>query len=306
MDVQYETEVTSDQIDHLGHMNVRFYGIHARAGADRLLASLGLLGRADQVVFQRDSIVRHLREQLVGAPLAVRGGVVAATAQAVRLYQELVNTTTEEVAATFVTSFELEDRRTREAVPLDAEVVDAGHRAIVAAPVERLPRTIVAEQDPTTGAPTLATLRDLDLAMRLPRVIDPAFCDDDGFVAATDLAELVWSGEATPGREFRPLADLADGVQLGFATLESRATWARPARAGDRVQSFDAVIELRAKTMVTRHWLMEVDSAELIAVLEVVNVAFDTARRRAVEIPEALRVRMGARLLPELGPPTPD
>ena len=305
MDVWYETEVTSDQIDHLGHMNVRFYGVHARAGANRLLASLGLAANADQVVFQRDSIVRHLREQLVGAPLAVRGGVLGATAQALRLYQELVNTETEEVAASFVTSFELEDRRSRETVPLEAAMVEAADRAIVAAPVERLPRTIVADQDPTAGAPTLATLRELDLAMRLPRVIDPAGADEDGFVAATDLAELIWSGEATPGREFRPLAELADGVQLGFATLESRATWARPARAGDRVQSFDAVIELRPKTMVTRHWLMEVDSADLIGVLEVVNVAFDTSRRRAIEIPEALRVRMAARLLPEMGAKDP-
>ena len=302
MDVRYETEVTPDQIDHLGHMNVRFYGIHARAGADRMLASLGLVGEADQVVFQRDSIVRHLREQLVGAPLAVRGGVLQAGTPAVRLYQELVNTATDEVAATFVTSFELQDRRTREALALPTAVVDAARRDIVAPPVERLPRTIVADRDPTAAAPTLATLRDLDLAMRLPRFIDPAACDEDGFVAATDLAELVWSGEATPGREFRPLSDLADGVQLGFATLESRATWTRPARAGDQVQSFDAVLEMREKTMVTRHWLMEVDSAELIAVLEVVNVAFDTARRRAIEIPEALRVRMTARLLPELGP----
>ena len=33
VDVLYKTEVTPDQIDHLGHMNVRYYGAHARTGA---------------------------------------------------------------------------------------------------------------------------------------------------------------------------------------------------------------------------------------------------------------------------------
>ncbi len=252
MDVLYETEVTPDQIDHLGHMNVMFYGLHARVGADRLLASMGVTEDDDQVVIQRDSIVRHLHEQLVGSPLAVRGGVLhAAPDQAVRLYQELVNTATDEVAATFVSRFEAADRRRREPMPLDPAALDAARRKLVTPPAERLPRTIDIDQDPTVPAPSLAH----------PPGAGPGHADPAAHRrgrrrrrrrgAVHQLAMLIWGGQAAPGREFQPLADLADGVQMGFATLESRATWARPARAGDQVQSFGAEIDLRAKTLVT-------------------------------------------------------
>ena len=79
MDVLHNTEVTPDQIDHLGHMNVRFYGAHARTGADRLLASFGLMSDEGPRAVGRDIYVRHHREQLVGAPLEVRGGVLDAS-----------------------------------------------------------------------------------------------------------------------------------------------------------------------------------------------------------------------------------
>ena len=37
----HRSTVTEDQIDHLGHMNVRFYGVNARQGTETLLSHLG-------------------------------------------------------------------------------------------------------------------------------------------------------------------------------------------------------------------------------------------------------------------------
>ena len=98
MDVLHKTEVIPDQIDHLGHMNVRFYGEHARTGAEQLLASIGLVADDSRAVFGRDVYVRHHREQLVGAALEVRGGVLDASSDRIRLYEELVNREADEVA----------------------------------------------------------------------------------------------------------------------------------------------------------------------------------------------------------------
>ena len=55
MDVLHKTEVTPDQIDHLGHMNVRYYIAHARTGAEALLASIVLTSDDRQVVVGRDT-----------------------------------------------------------------------------------------------------------------------------------------------------------------------------------------------------------------------------------------------------------
>jgi acyl-CoA thioesterase FadM len=301
MDVLYATEVTADQIDHLGHMNVRFYGAHARQGAERLLASLGLAADDGHILVQRDSYVRHHREQLVGSPLEVRGGVLDATPDRIRLYEELVNPQTNDIAATFVLAFEVADRPTREHRAIDDAVVERAASSPVSLPEHGRPRTLTVDDDPSRDAPSLELLRDLDLALRQVRAIDASECDDDGFVLALGVPVLVWGGEPMPNRQFRPLEELADGAQMGFATMETRATWARLPRVGDRIQSFGAELDVQAKTMYGRHWLFDVDRADLLGVFSVVNVAFDTTARRAIVIPDAVRRRVTERLHPELG-----
>jgi acyl-CoA thioester hydrolase len=301
VDVLFETEVTPDQIDHLGHMNVRYYAAHARAGAERLFATLGLVPDEGRTVVQRDSYVRHHREQLVGARLEVRGAVLSASSDGVRVYEELVNAQTDEVAATFVLSFETSDRATRDRVGIEDAVVAAARAATTTLPDHGKPRSISLDEDPAARAPTLDVLRHHDLALRQVRPIDPAECDVDGYVLALAVPELVWGGEPVPGRAFRPLEELADGGQMGFATMETRATWVRLARVGERVQSFGAELEIREKTMLGRHWLLDVERGDLVAVFSVVSLAFDTATRRAVVIPDEVRRRMVSRLHPEFG-----
>ena len=53
--------------------------------------------------------------------------------------------------------------------------------------------------------------------------------------------------------------------------------------------------------MLSRHWLFDVDRAELIAVFSVLNLAFDTTARRAIAIPDSVRSRIGRRLHRDLG-----
>ena len=40
--VTHTSHVTEDQIDHLGHMNVRFYGLNAAAGTRSILEEMGV------------------------------------------------------------------------------------------------------------------------------------------------------------------------------------------------------------------------------------------------------------------------
>lgn len=302
MDALHKTEVTPDQIDHLGHMNVRYYSAHARTGAEVLLASLGLTSDDRQVVVGRDIYVRHHREQLVGAALEVRGGVLDASGDRVRLYEELVNPDRDEVAATFVLSFELSDPQRQEQLVIDQRIVDGARAATVELPENGRPRSISLDEDPTARPPSFDVVLERGLAIRQVRAIgDDVEVDGDGFVSSVSVGELMWGGDPMPGAEFRPLEPLPDGHEMGFATMESRASWARPARRGDRVQSFGAELDIQGKTMLSRHWLFDVDRAELIAVFSVLNLAFDTTARRAIAIPDSVRSRIGRRLHPDLG-----
>src|SRR4051794_39027853 len=98
--VTHRSVVTADQIDHLGHMNVRFYGVNAAAGTRAVVANL--LGEMPHGVRVVDLYTRHHREQLLGAPLAVRSGIIDVVDDGLRIYHELVDETSDALAATFV------------------------------------------------------------------------------------------------------------------------------------------------------------------------------------------------------------
>lgn len=309
MEILHETEVTPDQIDHLGHMNVRHYGAHARAGAHVLLGALGVdpNGSRDAegaaagcVAALQDTYVRHHREQLVGAPLQVRGGVLDVSTDAVRLYQELVNVATGELAATFVLRFQLVDRVTRVHLPLQPAIVDAALDAVVPLPEHGRPRSIAVDEEVVGAAPSFAMACERDLAHRLERTITSEECDEDGFVSTLALPELIWGGEPVPGRAFRPLERLPGGGAMGFATMETRATWAKSLRAGDRVQSCSATVSIELKALLTRNWLFDVEAGDVAGVFSVVNVAFDTTSRRAIAIPDEVRERFARSYHPDL------
>jgi len=71
LEVSHRSTVTPDQIDDLGHMNVRYYGINASAGTTTLCERLGIARPP-----MRSSYTRHHHEQMEGAGLVVRSAVI--------------------------------------------------------------------------------------------------------------------------------------------------------------------------------------------------------------------------------------
>ena len=76
-------------------MNVRFYAARALRATQTLAASLDLdapsCERSGVSLLVTDAFTRYHREQLAGARLAVRGGVIAVDAERLRVYHELSN-----------------------------------------------------------------------------------------------------------------------------------------------------------------------------------------------------------------------
>jgi acyl-CoA thioester hydrolase len=293
--VTHRSTVTEDQIDHLGHMNVRFYGVNAAAGTRALLADLGVAAGSGRVV---DLYTRHLREQLLGAELMVRSGVVEVVADGVRLYHELVNEATGELAAAFVHRVRLGD--------VDPAVAAAAAAAaaarIIAVPPHGAPRSIALDTDPLASAPGIDRLRELDLAVRKERAVTAEECDAAGDYQPTMAAMLVWGGEPVDGR-FPPLLhDGPNGERMGWASMETRMVVRRLPRLGERIQSFSAVTVIADKVMQNIMWAYAVGSGELLTTFEVVNLAFDVNHRRPMPIPDRIRAYEERIHHPELAP----
>src|SRR5688572_17867558 len=153
----HTSTVTEDQIDHLGHMNVRFYAVNAHAATRTVLADLpGWDGRDH---FVHDVYTRHLREQLLGARLAVRSAILDSSERALRVHHELIDRDSDELAATFVHGISpLDDGGRRLPLP-PAVLVEAEARAIPH-PAHASTRTISLQADLMATTPSLATVRE--------------------------------------------------------------------------------------------------------------------------------------------------
>jgi len=297
----HEATVAEEEIDHLGHMNVRFYLEKALRGTEALAAAHGLdpeaCRRLGGMLELRDSYTRHLREQLVGARLAVRGGVLSVRTDGLRCYQELVNRDGDERAATFVHELALRRRETGEPLPLPEMVAKSAGEAQVAWPEHGRPRTLDLSRVPP--ALPLAVARERGLAMREPRVVGPEECDAEGRFLASRYLDLVWGGEPSGFRTAVPLFEDA-GRRFGWATMESRGVLLALPRVGTRIQSFGAEVELARKTSFRHHWVYDLDRETLLCTSSIVNLAFDLEARRAIEIPASLRQTLEAQYHPDL------
>ena len=204
------SEVADDQIDELGHMNVRWYAHNAWAATAALLSRLGL--GAPQVV---SAYTRHHHEQLLGNRLEVHSGVLGGSRR-LRLYHEFRNAADGDLAATFV--HELDHP------PVEAPSIDL--------PDHGRPRSIDIDTDAFATAPTLDAAIDADLAIRHPRAID---ADDTGGAASVPawrVPSLFWGGDHIDGTG-EWIRSGPDGQRLASATMEFARVDRPAARRGN-------------------------------------------------------------------------
>lgn len=273
--VTHTSTVTADQIDHLGHMNVRYYAVNARA------ATRSFLG--DGRIF--DMYTRHHREQLLGAELEVRSGILGVDSTSTRVYHELANASTGDIAATFV-------YRVDSDTPTD-------HVDTIELPDHGRPRSI--DVDAVMATPTLDEVRQLDLAMRAPREIDADDTGSSDRVSSAMVPMMFWGGTPVDGAEFQLLHTGPNGENIGWATMETRVLIDRLPTLGTRIQSFCATTAVADKTTQQSMWVYDLDGGELLAAFEAVSVLFDIGARRAMSIPDDMRAEHETRLHPELG-----
>jgi acyl-CoA thioesterase FadM len=280
-------------------MNVRFYGMNATAGTRALLGVLGC--PAERRARLVDIYTRHHREQLLGARLLVRSGVVEVTGEELGLYHELTNEDTGVLAATFVHRVRLESRGAGEATVPAGVARRAGAR-LAGIPPRGATRSISLDTDPVASAPTLSDVRARALAIRKVRRVSVEECEPDGSYLPAAAAALVWGGEPVDRRFPELLHEGPNRERMGWASMETRMAIRRLPRRGDHVQSFSAVIALGEKIMHNVMWAYDVDAGDLLMTFEVVNLAFDVGARRPMRIPDPVRSAEATLLHPDLAP----
>lgn len=296
----HTSEVTEEQIDHLGHMNVRYYAENARAGTRALLATLPGWGRRPCTV--HDVYTRHHREQLLGTALVVRSAVLGAGPDGLRLHHELAGRDTGVLAATFVHRISPLDEGGEPAPVADRLVAAAQDVALPAPPDYAAPRTISLDADLLASAPSYQESQARDLAVRRERAVTADECDAAGRYIPGMAPMLVWGGEPA-GRDSVPwLEEMPTGELMGWASMETRIQTRRLPHVGERVQSFGATVAVHDKVTHRVHWCYEASHGELLAAFEIINMAFDIRGRRPMSIPATHARREQDNLQPDLAP----
>lgn len=297
--VTHTSTVTEEQIDHLGHMNVRYYAVNALAGTAAILRDLP--GWGDRPHTVHDAYTRHRHEQLLGADLLVRSALLGADRSGVRIHHELANHGTGELAATFVHRASPVDDEGRRLVVPDAAIA-AAEEVALEHPLHAAPRTISLHADLLGSAPDLATVHERGLAFRKPRQVDPAECDSEGRYLMEMAPALTWGGDQVEGDAPDHLLETPGGELMGWASMETRAVFGTLPRLGSRVQSFAATVAVHDKVIHRLNWAFDLDTAELLTAFETVSMAFDIRGRRPMSIPEQHRELEERRLQLDLVP----
>lgn len=259
LQVTHTSHVTDDQIDHLGHMNVRFYGLNAAAGTRALLGEMAVPAATPII----DLHTRHHHEQMLGTALEVRSAVVD-VGRGLAIYHELRNAADDDLAATFV------------------HVLDHPRLEVPAAtiPEHGRPRSLDLSVDPVGSAPSLEVLRPLGLESRPPRVVD------EEVTAATAIG-LIWGGPPPEEDEEHDWIQTGpNGERMGWATMESRLRVNRLPPLGTRIQSFGATTAIERKTTRSTMWVYDLVAGDVLLAFEVINLAFDIDGRRSMLIPD--------------------
>ena len=295
----HTSSVTEDQIDHLGHMNVRFYAVNASAGTRAVLADLpGWDGRRFEL---HDVYTRHHREQLLGTPLVVRSALLGSTETDLRLHHELAAADTGVLAATFVHRLSAVDGDGAR-VPLPAATRRAVDAEAIPHPEHAATRTISLDADLLVAAPTLEVVRERRLEMRKPRAVTADECDRAGRYRVDFAPLLTWGGEPLEGEPPDILHETSDGRLMGWASMETRVQVGRLPTLGTQIQSFGAGVAIHDKVTHRVHWTFDLGTGELLTAFEAVSMAFDIKGRRPMSIPDGYRRRHLERLQPDLAP----
>ncbi|HQP68397.1 MAG TPA: thioesterase family protein [Quisquiliibacterium sp.] len=282
--------VQISECDQMGHLNVRYYVARADEALANLAHALGMGPRALRAQGLRlgvlDHHIRFIGELHVGAPFRFRGGVLGRDADTLVVLQEMRNTATDALAATFRVEVGLFDVASGERRPLPAlPGADALHMEL---PAHAAPKGL--NLTTPRARPHWDEAERLGLEQGHVGAVSARECDRDGWLTTDGIIARVWDGASNlPWRRPPPGPQT---VKIGGAALEYRLHYHATPRAGDLITVRSGLREIGTKTTVATNWLFDRESGLACATAELVGVRFDLSTRKALEIDDETRARM--------------
>ena len=307
MHVSLDSIVLPEEIDSLGHMNVRYYMARMEQANRALLQQLDVIEPAQPALLRRtDTYTRFRKEQFVDAALSTSAQLLDVGEGGMRSYVEISNATSGDVAATFIVTTALMDRDSRQHLPFQVhgELQQTGE-----VPAFAQPRSLN-----LSSVNTQVSLTELDACIpevegggmmsgKRAATIEAEDVDAAGWLA--DEVELMFLPFAKMAKQNNaeqgpPVFHTADGKRVGWAVMETRTLLYGQPRLHDELAYFSADLRLEHKSRLSRRWCFNRVTEQLLGISDTVGVCIDLDARRAVAWPDELRQQIEAHQQPQL------
>jgi len=315
MQLLHESTVLPEQIDSLGHMNVRFYMARMETANQILIKNLGLdTGDSDQGAGQSylrriDTYTRFLQEQFAGAPLHTLGGVLDVSDEGVRSYVEIRNPDTDTVAATFIVTTQLTDTATRQPLRFEQLPTESTRAQPVVIPDYAAPRSLSLGpvNNKVTFAELDAVVPDVEgtgmMSGRRQTTVEDTDVDAAGWlrkdieVMFLPFTKMVQEEGVPHGP---PVFTTKAGQRVGWAVMETRNLVYTQPKRNDELSYFNTDLVLHEKSRLSRRWAFNANSGELLGISDTVGLCIDLDKRRAISWPAEIRALIEEHMQPQL------
>ena len=297
--VLHESTVQPEEIDALGHMNVRYYMVRVDQANRSLLAEMGIQEEPGKAIRRLDTYTRFHREQFAGATLHTLGGLIAVEgsdeSREVNAYFEIRNPDNNQVASSFILRSCLIDISSQQVLDITANSANNDNTSeyIVLVPEHGMPRSL------SLNDPARISLEELEAVVgddptpgmmsgRRKNVVHADDCDTDGRLREeVDLMFVLHrptTGEKNePGGP--PVMRDSEGRRYSWAMIETRSVvWHRPME-GEIVLSIGADIANGEKWRQSRRWMFAEKTGLLLGISDSVGLCIDLDARLSIPMP---------------------
>jgi acyl-CoA thioester hydrolase len=309
MQEYWRGSVNQWECDEMGHMNVRFWVRRSMEGLAVMAPAFGLphafRAGSGATILPLDQHIKFIREAHAGAPLFLRGGVVAIDETTATLYQEVVHAISGEIGATFRTIIAHVEAKTGQQFPWSDKARTAMAAHLVSVPEHGLPRSVPYDDPPATDA-GVARADTLGVTRVGLMPVSPDELDNFGRIRAELFIGRV--SDAVPNlmtqwrKQVAEAAKAADGVarRPGAAVLEYRLAYRAWPRAGDIMEIRSGVTWVKDKTHALVHWILDPQTGQAWCTCQAVAITLDLIARKAMATPEAQRKLLEEMAIPAL------
>jgi acyl-CoA thioesterase FadM len=294
-----EWTVPADEIDHIDHMGTAFYAWRIGLEVERLVEGLsgapGALAAEGLKLLVADRHTHYRKEQRLGAPLVLDGGVTSADGGRFGVYMQMANAETGDLAAMFNMLVEARAVATGAPAPFPASWLQTASSCLVEAPARSRPRSLTPDK---SGADlTVADFHRLGTAPHIRLEIRPEACDADGWLR-TVKPRFVPENHIPQVGVMSQVWNCAPGYF--WPMIEQRDVMLRIPRAGDVLETYEAMLKVDNKAIHSANWVFEAKTGALTEVRHMVTVFFSGETRHAASLPPDLRERFEGLAQPQL------